>query len=115
MVNSDEESQYVGIIFVVFELNCLKKEKNFLYVVVINIDFIIFFYDGDFMCYIYIGVVGKLFLCFYIYGREVYVGDMFVGIDFNLIVFEIIGSIYNNINLIENIEGELVLLFFCLY
>ncbi|MFE4121795.1 M20/M25/M40 family metallo-hydrolase [Priestia sp. YIM B13486] len=115
MVNPDEESQHAGIISAVSELNRLKKEKNLSYVAAINTDFITPLYDGDSTRYIYTGAAGKLLPCFYIYGREVHVGDTLAGIDPNLIASEITGSIHNNINLAENIEGELVLPPSCLY
>lgn len=115
MVNPDEESQHAGIISAVSELNRLKKEKNLSYVAAINTDFITPLYDGDSTRYIYTGAAGKLLPCFYIYGREVHVGDTLAGIDPNLIASEITGSIHNNINLTENIEGELVLPPSCLY
>ncbi|WP_393960149.1 M20/M25/M40 family metallo-hydrolase [Priestia megaterium] len=115
MVNPDEESQHAGIISAVSELNRLKKEKNLSYVAAINTDFITPLYDGDSTRYIYTGAAGKLLPCFYIYGREVHVGDTLAGIDPNLIASEITRSIHNNINLAENIEGELVLPPSCLY
>ena len=115
MVNPDEESQHAGIISAVSELNRLKKEKNLSYTAAINTDFITPLYDGDSTRYIYTGAAGKLLPCFYIYGREVHVGDTLAGIDPNLIASEIMRSIHNNINLAENIEGELVLPPSCLY
>ncbi|WEA45027.1 M20/M25/M40 family metallo-hydrolase [Priestia aryabhattai] len=115
MVNPDEESQHAGIISAVSELNRLKKEKNLSYTAAINTDFITPLYDGDSTRYIYTGAAGKLLPCFYIYGREVHVGDTLAGIDPNLIASEITRSIHNNINLAENIEGELVLPPSCLY
>ncbi|MDQ0199427.1 M20/M25/M40 family metallo-hydrolase [Neobacillus ginsengisoli] len=109
MSNPDEESQHAGILSATKELNRLKKEKNLNYLAAINTDFITPLYDGDSTRYIYTGAAGKLLPCFYIYGREVHVGDTLAGIDPNLIASELTRRIHNNINLAEDIEGELIL------
>lgn len=75
----------------------------------INTDFITPLYDGDQTRYIYTGAAGKLLPCFYIYGREVHVGDTLAGIDPNFISSEITSRLHNNIHLAEKVEGELVL------
>ncbi|MCY8172934.1 M20/M25/M40 family metallo-hydrolase [Bacillus inaquosorum] len=115
MANPDEESQHSGVLASISELNRLKKEKQLHYLAAINTDFITPLYDGDETRYIYTGAAGKLLPCFYIYGREVHVGDTLAGIDPNLISSEITSRLHNNIHLAEKIEGELVLPPSCLY
>lgn len=115
MVNPDEESQHAGILSAISELKLLKEEQHLNYVAAINTDFITPLYDGDSTRYIYTGAAGKLLPCFYIYGREVHVGDTLAGIDPNLIASELTRRIHNNISLAENIEGELILPPSCLY
>lgn len=115
MANPDEESQHAGIISAVSELKRLRNERQFNYLAAINTDFITPLYDGDDTRYIYTGAAGKLLPCFYIYGREVHVGDTLSGIDPNFIASELTHRIHNNMNLAENIEGELTLPPSCLY
>ncbi|CAI6324696.1 hypothetical protein NRS6120_20815 [Bacillus subtilis] len=115
MANPDEESQHSGILASISELNWLKKEKQLHYLAAINTDFITPLYDGDQTRYIYTGAAGKLLPCFYIYGREVHVGDTLAGIDPNFISSEITSRLHNNIHLAEKVEGELVLPPSCLY
>lgn len=109
MVNPDEESGHKGIISAIPELNRLKKELQLSYTVAINNDFITPLYDNDPHRYIYTGAAGKLLPCFYIYGREAHVGETLTGIDPNFIAAEITRRVHNNLDLAENIEGELVL------
>ncbi|WP_270181037.1 M20/M25/M40 family metallo-hydrolase [Alkalihalobacillus sp. CinArs1] len=114
MGNPDEESQHKGITTAISELNRLKRQGlNF--VCAINADFMTPQYDGDPHRYIYTGSAGKLLPSFYIYGRETHVGDTLSGIDSTLISAEINRRINNNINLAENIPGELILPPSCLY
>ncbi|PRR97634.1 peptidase M20 [Bacillus atrophaeus] len=115
MANPDEESQHAGILSAIPELNRLQREHQLTYLSAINTDFITPLYDGDSTRYIYTGAAGKLLPCFYIYGREVHVGDTLAGIDPNLIASELTRRIHNNINLAENIDGELILPPSCLY
>lgn len=115
MGNPDEESQHKGITSAISELNTFKKEQGLNFVCAINADFITPQYDGDRKRYIYTGSAGKLLPSFYIYGRETHVGDTLSGIDSTLVSAEINRRINNNINLTENIEGELILPPSCLY
>ncbi|WP_203287776.1 M20/M25/M40 family metallo-hydrolase [Metabacillus sp. cB07] len=115
MVNPDEESQHKGIITAISELNRLKEEHGLSFKAAINDDFITPLYDNDPHRYIYTGSAGKLLPCFYIYGREAHVGDTLTGIDPNFIASEITTRVHNNLELAENIEGELVLPPTCLY
>ncbi|WLR58958.1 M20/M25/M40 family metallo-hydrolase [Guptibacillus hwajinpoensis] len=115
MSNPDEESQHKGIISAISVLNELKRTEGLTFVSAINTDFITPQYDSDPHRYIYTGSAGKLLPSFYIYGREAHVGDTLSGIDSTHISSEINRRINNNINLSENIEGELVLPPSCLY
>lgn len=109
MFNPDEESQHKGVRTAIKELKRLKDEHQLEFVVAINDDFITPLYDGDPHRYIYTGAAGKILPCFYIYGREAHVGDTLSGVDPNLIAAELTRRIHNNIELTEDIEGELVL------
>ncbi|MCP3739365.1 M20/M25/M40 family metallo-hydrolase [Rossellomorea sp. BNER] len=115
MINPDEESQHKGVTTAISELNRLKEEENLDYIVAINTDFITPMYEGDPHRYIYTGSAGKLLPSFYIYGRETHVGDTLSGIDPTLISAEINRRINNNLDLTEDIEGELILPPSCLY
>jgi arginine utilization protein RocB len=115
MINPDEESQHKGVISAIAELNRLKSEEGLSFITAINNDFITPLYDHDPHRYIYTGAAGKLLPCFYIYGREAHVGDTLTGIDPNFIASEITRRVHNNLELAENIEGELVLPPTCLY
>jgi arginine utilization protein RocB len=115
MVNPDEESQHKGIISAITELNRLNEEDGLSFIAAINDDFITPLYDNDPHRYIYTGAAGKLLPCFYIYGREAHVGETLTGIDPNFIAGEITRRVHNNLDLAENIDGELVLPPSCLY
>lgn len=115
MANSDEESQHKGVKSSVSEINRLKVAENLDYVVAINTDFITPMYENDPHRYIYTGSAGKLLPSFYIYGRETHVGDTLSGIDPTLISSEINRRINSNLDLTENIDGELILPPSCLY
>lgn len=115
MSNPDEESQHKGIITAISVLNELKETDGLSFVSAINTDFTTPKYDGDPHRYIYTGSAGKLLPSFYIYGREAHVGDTLSGIDATYISSEINRRIHNNINLTENMEGELILPPSCLY
>lgn len=109
MLNPDEECQHKGVTSAIAELERLREEQGLEYVVAINDDFITPLYDGDPHRYIYTGAAGKLLPSFYIYGREAHVGDTLSSIDPNYIAAEITRRIHNNLDLTENIEGELIL------
>ncbi|OIK10610.1 peptidase M20 [Bacillus sp. MUM 116] len=115
MFNPDEESQHVGVQSAISELKRLSQQENLEFVAAINDDFITPLYDGDTTRYIYTGAAGKLLPCFYIFGREVHVGDTLTGIDPNVIASEFTRRIHNNLDLAETIEGELCLPPTCLY
>ncbi|MBM7585450.1 arginine utilization protein RocB [Bacillus pakistanensis] len=109
MFNPDEESQHKGVISAISELKRLKDEYRLEYVSAINNDFITPLYEGDPHRYIYTGAAGKILPSFYIYGRESHVGDTLSSLDPNFVAAEITRRIHNNLELAENIKGELTL------
>ena len=114
LFNADEESEHAGMITAINELYRLKKEGH-QFLAAINDDFISPVYDGDCKRYIYTGAAGKLLPCFYIAGREAHVGDILTSIDPTRIASHINLQINQNIELLEDIEGEFVLPPSCLY
>jgi arginine utilization protein RocB len=115
MVNPDEESQHAGIKSAIHELNRLKTEWGLEFKAAINNDFISPHYEGDNTRYIYTGAAGKILPSFYIYGREVHVGDTLTGVDPNFIAAELTKRIHNNMDLCEDMDGEMVLPPTCLF
>jgi arginine utilization protein RocB len=114
LFNPDEESEHAGMISAIDELYRLKEEGT-QFLAAINNDFISPVYDGDRKRYIYTGAAGKLLPCFYIAGREAHVGDILTSIDPTRIASDINLRINQNIDLLEDIEGEFVLPPSCLY
>ncbi|WP_369901393.1 M20/M25/M40 family metallo-hydrolase [Bacillus manliponensis] len=115
LFNGDEEGEHRGITAALSELERLQREKQLHYHLAINNDFITPLYNGDNKRYIYTGTAGKLLPCFYIYGKEVHVGDTLSGIDPNFIAAQITRKLHNNYQLTEFIPDELVLPPTCLY
>ncbi|WP_155592583.1 M20/M25/M40 family metallo-hydrolase [Lysinibacillus cavernae] len=115
ILNGGEESEHDGIIDALDELSRLKIEQELDFLMAINTDFTTPLYGGDPHRYIYTGVAGKLLPSFYIYGREVHVGDTLSGIDPNYIAAKITERIHNNLAMTEQIAGETILPPTCLY
>lgn len=109
MVNPVEENEHTGVIESIYEIERLQQEEGLEFIMAINNDFVTPLYDGDVTRYIYTGAVGKLLPCFLIAGREAHVGQTLTGIDPSLIAAEINRRVNNNMQLAENIAGELVL------
>lgn len=108
MVNPVEENQHTGVIAAVDELLRLREEERLDYIVAINTDYITSLFPGDERKYIYTGAVGKLLPCFYVYGRETHVGRTLDGLDPTLVTSELNRLINNNMELIEQVDGELM-------
>ena len=108
MANPVEENQHTGVIAAVDELLRLRDEEGLHYVVAINNDYIAPLYPGDPHKYIYTGAVGKLLPCFYVYGRETHVGQTLGGLDPTLVTAELNRRINNNMELTEQVEGEMI-------
>ncbi|MEQ2528031.1 M20/M25/M40 family metallo-hydrolase [Robertmurraya yapensis] len=115
MFNPDEERQHTGVRGALSELIHLKEKYNLEYVAAINNDLISPLYPEDTNKYIYTGTAGKLLPCFAVFGREAHVGESLTGIDPTTIASEINLRINQNLDLVEKMEGELVLPPSCLY
>ncbi|TKC18077.1 M20/M25/M40 family metallo-hydrolase [Robertmurraya kyonggiensis] len=115
MFNPDEERQHTGIRGALSELIRLKEKYALEYVAALNNDLISPLYPEDSNKYIYTGTAGKLLPCFAVFGREAHVGESLSGIDPTTIASEINLRINQNLDLVEKIEGELVLPPSCLY
>lgn len=115
MFNPDEERQHTGVRGALSELIHLKEKYNLEYVAAINNDLISPLYPEDTNKYIYTGTAGKLLPCFAVFGREAHVGESLTGIDPTTIASEINLRINQNFDLVEKMEGELVLPPSCLY
>ncbi|WP_449620628.1 M20/M25/M40 family metallo-hydrolase [Robertmurraya sp. Marseille-Q9965] len=115
MFNPDEERQHSGIRGALSELIRLKENYDLEYLAAINNDLISPLYPEDTNKYIYTGTAGKLLPCFLVFGREAHVGESLTGIDPTTIASEINLRINQNLDLVEKIEGELVLPPSCLY
>ncbi|KIL46820.1 M20/M25/M40 family metallo-hydrolase [Jeotgalibacillus campisalis] len=114
LFNPDEESEHAGMLAALQELQRMKDE-GLKYVAAINNDFIAPMHDQDDTKYIYTGAAGKVLPSFYIYGREAHVGDVLTSIDPTLVASEINRKINQNLDLVEELEGEYVLPPACLY
>ena len=115
MFNPDEESQHSGLRSALHELKRLQEELSLDYVAAINDDFISPFFEDDHNRYIYTGVAGKLLPCFYIFGREAHVGESLTAIDPTLIASALNVKITQNLDLTEQLEGEVILPPSCLH
>ncbi|MGE5700961.1 MAG: M20/M25/M40 family metallo-hydrolase [Clostridia bacterium] len=108
MANPVEENQHTGVIAAVDELLRLREEEELHYVVAINDDYIAPLYPGDPKKYIYTGAGGKLLPCFYVYGRETHVGQTLGGLDPTLVTAELNRLINNNMEMTEQVDGEMI-------
>lgn len=102
----DEEGNSAGMISVIAYLQQLAKERHWDFAATINTDYMTTRYPGDENKYVYIGTVGKLLPCFYVYGEETHVGEAFNGLDANLLASEIIRQIDMNTELCDIADGE---------
>jgi arginine utilization protein RocB len=109
MANPVEENQHTGVIAAVDELLRLGKEDQLEFVVAINNDYICPLFSGDTNKYIYTGSGGKLLPCFYVYGRESHVGQTLTGLDPTLVTSELNRLIGNNMDLTEQMDGEMII------
>ncbi|MEI5906367.1 M20/M25/M40 family metallo-hydrolase [Bacillus spongiae] len=114
LFNVDEENQHRGILNAVEELYKMRKSGSH-FIAGINNDFISPMFPEDKNKYIYTGAAGKILPCFYIYGRESHVGDVFHSIDPTHLAADIIHEINHNLQLTERIKGEYTLPPTCLY
>ncbi|KYO65364.1 M20/M25/M40 family metallo-hydrolase [Thermovenabulum gondwanense] len=103
---ADEEGNSKGVLSAVEDLLNLQKEYGFNYIAVLDTDYMAPKFTGDEKKYIYIGTVGKLLPCFYIYGRETHVGQAFEGLDANLLASEILKEVDLSFELSDVVENE---------
>ncbi|QQY79963.1 arginine utilization protein RocB [Keratinibaculum paraultunense] len=101
----DEEDNSHGI------LTALKvfkemQEEGLEFIACINADYSTPYYKGDENRYVYFGTVGKLLPSFYVVGEEAHVGQVFSGLDPNLLVAELTRLMSYNPELCDISQGE---------
>lgn len=102
----DEEDNSNGMMTAVRDLNRIAKEWDLDYVAAINTDYTAPLYPGDPHRYIYCGSVGKLLPSFFIVGRETHAGQVFEGLDPNLVAAELTSRIDYNPDFCDRMYGE---------
>lgn len=107
MTNPVEETTHGGIIDALTELEYLQTEEHIEFATAINSDFVGPLFSGDHSRYIYLGSVGKLLPSFYVQGSETHVGQMFEGLNPNLITSELISRIDHQTILADEAYGEI--------
>ncbi|HHW01610.1 MAG TPA: M20/M25/M40 family metallo-hydrolase [Thermoanaerobacterales bacterium] len=105
----DEEGNSSGMLSAVQDLAELTKQKGWEFIAAIDTDYMTGQYAGDEKKYVYVGTVGKLLPCFYVYGKETHVGEAFSGLDANLLASELIKEIDLNYDLCDVAGGEATL------
>jgi len=103
----DEEAIGIGAITASRSIRDLAKEKNFNYVGLINSDYTTARYPGDPSRYVYYGTIGKYLVSFYIKGIPSHVGEVFRGLDSNLISSELVRQVDLNTELCDELDGEI--------
>jgi arginine utilization protein RocB len=112
---ADEEGQSLGMLSGVEDLERLARDKGWHFVAAVDTDYMTGRYQEDEQKYVYIGSVGKLLPCFYIYGEETHVGEAFNGLDANLLASEILYQIDLNSDLCDIVEDEVTVPPVCLH
>ncbi|MCG0276754.1 MAG: M20/M25/M40 family metallo-hydrolase [Thermosediminibacteraceae bacterium] len=105
----DEEGNSAGMLSAVEDLAKIAEEKGWDFVAAIDTDYMTGRFPGDENKYVYIGTVGKLLPCFYIYGKETHVGEAFNGLDANLLAAEIMREVDLSSDLCDIADGEVTL------
>lgn len=111
----DEEGDSAGMLAAVKTVAELVKQKNYHFLTALNTDYTTARYPGDEHRYVYVGTVGKLLPCFYLYGEETHVGEAFNGVDANLLSSEVLYEMDYNTDLCDSVDGEVTLPPVCLY
>lgn len=106
---ADEEGQSLGMLSGVEALDRLAVEKGWEFVAAVDTDYMTGKYPGDQQKYVYLGSVGKLLPCFYLYGEETHAGEAFNGLDANLLASEVLYQIDLSTDLCDVVEGEVTL------
>lgn len=102
----DEEGNSKGMLSAAEDLVRLAEIHDLEYVAAVDTDYMAPRFPGDDKKYIYIGTVGKILPCFYIYGKETHVGQAFEGLDANLLASEILKEVDLAFDLYDVVEGE---------
>ena len=105
----DEEGNSGGMLSAVDDLIRLAEKHNLEYIAAVNTDYMSPRFPGDDKKYIYIGTVGKILPCFYVYGKETHVGQAFEGLDANLLAAEIMSEVDLAFDLCDVVESEVTL------
>ncbi|MCG0275428.1 MAG: M20/M25/M40 family metallo-hydrolase [Thermosediminibacteraceae bacterium] len=102
----DEEGNSRGMLSAVEDLVRLAEIHGLEYVAAVDTDYMAPRFPGDDKKYIYVGTVGKILPCFYIYGKETHVGQAFEGLDANLLASEILREVDLAFDLSDVVENE---------
>jgi arginine utilization protein RocB len=105
----DEEGNSAGMLSAAQDLAVIGEARGWQFIAAIDTDYMTGLYFGDDKKYVYIGTVGKLLPCFYIYGKETHVGEAFHGLDANLLASEIMKLVDLNHELCDIADGEVTL------
>lgn len=105
----DEEGNSAGMLSGVEDLEQLAMERDWEFIAAVNTDYMTTKYPGDDNKYVYIGTVGKLLPCFYLYGEETHVGEAFNGLDANLLASEVLYQVDLSTDLCDIADGEVTL------
>ncbi|MFZ5647893.1 MAG: M20/M25/M40 family metallo-hydrolase [Bacillota bacterium] len=105
----DEEGNSAGMLSAVEDLDELARQKGWEFIAAVDTDYMTGKYPGDDHKYVYVGTVGKLLPCFYIYGEETHVGESFNGLDANLLASEVLYQIDLSNDLCDMADGEVTM------
>ncbi|KUP09569.1 peptidase M20 [Bacillus coahuilensis m2-6] len=108
LFNADEETNHRGMIGAVDEVLRLKRE-GLDFLAAINTDFISPQYNQESIKRVYTGTAGKVLPSFSIYGREAHVGNALSAIEPTTLASHLVSRINYNLELMEEIDGELIL------
>jgi arginine utilization protein RocB len=102
----DEEVESAGLMDALAPLIELRASRGLDLVGVINSDYTAPREPGDDNRYVYRGTIGKLLCCFYVRGCETHVGEVFRGLDANLIAANLVRETNLNPGLCDEADGE---------
>ena len=102
----DEEVNSKGMLQSLPALRQLATEHNLNYLACVNSEPMFQQYPGDDNLYLYTGSIGKLLPGFFCYGKETHVGEPLAGLNANLMVSEIHRLLELNVDLCEEVSGE---------
>lgn len=105
----DEEGNSAGMLSAAQDLAAMGEERGWQFIAAIDTDYMTGRYRDDDKKYVYIGTVGKLLPCFYVYGKETHVGEAFHGLDANLLASEIMKLVDLSHELCDIADGEVTL------